>query len=75
MKVETFSSSQLQSKLGTVLNSVQANGEAVIKGRSRPEMVLMMKHEKDALIEKIRQLTEAVKKLSGDSHKQKDLLK
>ena len=75
MKVETFTPTQLQSKLATVFNSVQSNGEAAIKGRSRPDMVLMLRSEKLALLNKIFQLTEAVKKLDGDAHKQKDLLK
>ena len=38
-------------------------------------MVLMLGSEYEATLEKIRQLTEAVKKLDGDAHKQKDLLK
>ena len=61
MPVETFNPTQLQGKLATVFNSVQANGEAVIDGRSRPKMILMLESEKLALLEKIKQLTDLVK--------------
>lgn len=61
MKTETFTPTQLQSKLATVFNSVQSNGEVIIKGRSRPDMVLMLRDEKLALLEKINQLTNLIK--------------
>ena len=61
MNNTTFTTSQLQCKIGMVLNTVQQEGFVVVKGRSRPEMVLTMKDEHDALIEKVRQLTELVK--------------
>ena len=73
--MESFSVKQLQSKLSTVFNSVQANGEASIVNRSRPDMVLMLISERDAMLEKIRQLTEAVKYIDGDRKHQLDLLK
>jgi PHD/YefM family antitoxin component YafN of YafNO toxin-antitoxin module len=61
MNNTTFTTSQLQCKIGMVLNTVQQEGLVVVKGRSRPEMVLTMKDEHDALIEKVRQLTKLVK--------------
>ena len=73
--MQTFNATQLQSKLATVFNSVQSDGEVLISGRSRPTMVLMLESEKETLIEKIKQLTDLVKSKSGDSHLQKDLLK
>ena len=59
--MNTFKPVDLQSKLGTVFNSVQAEGSVIIDSRSRPDMVLMLTSEHDALIEKVRQLTELVK--------------
>lgn len=59
--MQTFKPNDLQKTLGSVFNAVQADGEVLIDSRSRPDMVLMLKYEKDALIEKIRQLTEALK--------------
>ena len=49
--MEVFQASLLQSKLGSVLNSVQSKGAAIIKHRSRPDMVLIDKDVlEDALI-------------------------
>jgi len=59
--MQTFNATQLQSKLATVFNSVQSDGEVLISGRSRPDMVLMLKTEQDALVEKVKQLTALVK--------------
>jgi hypothetical protein len=63
-----FTPSQLQSKIGTVLNTVQQEGCVLINGRSRPEMVLMMKESHDLIMqtaieqcEKIKQLTALIK--------------
>jgi len=60
--MQVFNATQLQSKLATVFNSVQADGEAIISGRSRPDMVLMLASEKEALLEKVKQLTALIKK-------------
>jgi len=64
MNTTTFTTSQLQSKIGTVLNAVQQEGAVLITGRSRPEMVMMTKEGHDIMTqtaieqnEKIRQLT------------------
>ena len=74
--MESFSVKQLQSKLSTVFNSVQANGEASIVNRSRPDMVLMLSSERDAMLEKISQLMDATKpSAKGDAKNQLDLLK
>lgn len=59
--MQSFKPNDLQKTLGNVFNAVQADGEVLIDSRSRPDMILMLKYEKDALIEKIRQLTEALK--------------
>lgn len=72
--MQRFTPTQLQSKLATVFNSVQQHEAAIISGRSRPDMVLVLMSEFDAMNEKIKQLTSMVKKLDGDSHKQEDLL-
>lgn len=60
--MQTFNATQLQSKLATVFNSVQSDGEVLISGRSRPAMVLMLESEKQALVEKVKQLTDLIKK-------------
>lgn len=64
--MQTFKPNDLQKTLGSVFNAVQADGEVLIDSRSRPDMVLMLKDEKDALIEKIRQLTELAKEFDLD---------
>ena len=59
--METFNPKHLQKNLGSVFNSVQANGSAIVDSRSRPDMVLVLKGDFDAMKEKIRQLTDLVK--------------
>lgn len=59
--MKSFCPTDLQKTLGTVFNSVQADGCVLIDSRSRPDMVLIMKDQHDALVEKVRQLTELVK--------------
>jgi prevent-host-death family protein len=68
MKTEKFNTTQLQAKIGTVLNSVQLNGVVEINNRSRPDIIIMLKASHDILIdtaiaqnEKIRQLTAVIK--------------
>lgn len=68
-----FTSTAFQRNPGNIFNEVQASGFAGINHKARPDMVLMLKTEQNALIEKVRQLTELVK--AGDSHLQEDLLK
>ena len=59
--MRSFTPTSFRANSSEVFNAVQADGEVNIESKSRPDMVLMLKYEKDALIEKIRQLTEAVK--------------
>ena len=59
--MKTFTPTQLQGKLATVFNAVQQDGAAVVSGRSRPDMVLMLESEHEAMQEKIRQLADLIK--------------
>lgn len=43
--MSTYTGSQLQSKIGEVLNAVQERGYVEIKNRTRPDMVLMTKEQ------------------------------
>jgi hypothetical protein len=61
MTIKTFTPTVFRSGSSVVFNSVQENGFALIESKSRPDMVLMLTSEHDALIEKVRQLTELVK--------------
>ena len=70
-----FTPTAFRANSSAVFNAVQSEGLVIIESKSRPDMVLMLGSEYEATLEKIRQLTEAVKKLDGDAHKQKDLLK
>jgi len=76
---QEFTPTQLKKNSSEIFNTVQSSEMVLISSKTRPCMVLMTLdsyeltlHEKD---EKIRQLTEAVKKLSCDDHLQQDLLK
>ena len=40
--MKTFKPNDLQKKLGSVFNSVQADGIALIDSRSRPKMILVL---------------------------------
>ena len=53
--MNTFKPVDLQSKLGTVFNSVQADGSVIIDSRSRPDMVLILKDEHDCNVVKVDQ--------------------
>lgn len=59
--MQTFTPTEFRANSSNVFNQVQSDGEVLIKSKSRPDMVIMLQYEKDALIEKIRQLTNAVK--------------
>lgn len=48
----TYTGSELQSKIGEVLNDVQTLGWVRIKNRSRPNMVLMTQKELDDLLKR-----------------------
>lgn len=61
MEKPVFNTTQLQSKIGTVLSSVQTHGEVEITNRSRPSMTLMLTSERDALHSKINQLADLIK--------------
>ena len=59
--MNTFKPVDLQSKLGTVFNSVQADGSVIIDSRSRPDMVLILKDEHDCNVVKVDQFYKAIK--------------
>ena len=79
LHTQEFTPTQLKKNSSEIFNTVQSSEMVLISSKTRPCMVLMTLenyelafHEKD---EKIRQLTEAVKKLSCDAHLQQDVLK
>ena len=76
---QEFTPTQLKKNSSEIFNAVQSDDLVLISSKTRPCMVIITLdnyeralHEKD---EKIRQLTEAVKKLDSDKHLQQDLLK
>jgi prevent-host-death family protein len=79
---KSVTATELKRNTSDLFNSVQSFGAVKITNKSRPEMVLMLKDSHDTLIqtakdqsEKIKQLTELVKKLDGDAKNQLDMLK
>lgn len=73
--IKSFTSTAFQRNPADVFNAVQSDKIAQIAHKARPKMVVMLESEQLALVEKVRQLTELIKKTDGDSHKQADLLK
>ena len=59
--MKSFTSTAFQRNPGDIFNAVQADGEALIRHKARPCMVVMLRSEKEALLEKVRNLTAAVK--------------
>lgn len=72
-----FTPTQLQNKPAIVFNSVQAGDLVVIEHKSRPDMVVMLKSERDRMLLHIYELQSVAMtdKPEGDSHLQADLLK
>lgn len=64
--MRVFTPTAFRANSSEVFNAVQSDGEVSILSKNRPDMVLMLKYEKDALIEKIRQLTELAKEFDLD---------
>ena len=60
--IKSFTSTAFQRNPGNIFNEVQATGFAGINHKARPAMVLMLASEKDALLEKVKQLTALIKK-------------
>lgn len=74
--MQTFTPTQFRANSSEVFNAVQADGEVSIESKNRPNMVIMMKSQFDALQELVSAMEMAVAKSSeGDSHLQEDLLK
>ena len=59
--MQTFTPTIFRAGSSVVFNSVQENGIARITSKNRPDMVLMLSSEREAMQEKIRQLTDLVK--------------
>ena len=66
-KTASFTPTAFRSNSSVVFNAVQSDGLVVIESKSRPDMILTLKSEHDAMIEKIRQLTNLAKAKSGNS--------
>lgn len=45
VNMTNYTGSQLQSKIGEVLNAVQERGYVEIKNRTRPDMIIMTKEQ------------------------------
>lgn len=56
-----FTPTAFRANSSAVFNAVQSEGLVLIESKSRPDMVLMLGSEYEAMLEKIRQLTELVK--------------
>ena len=61
-KTAFFTPTAFRSNSSTVFNAVQSDGLVVIESKTRPDMILALKSEHDAMIEKIRHLTDLIKK-------------
>jgi len=59
--MKVFTPTEFRANSSRVFNHVQSDGEVLLQSKGRPDMCLMLSSEKDALLEKIRQLAEAVK--------------
>lgn len=74
-----FTPTQLKKNSSEIFNEVQASEMVIISSKTRPDMVLMTLSNYELtfseLNRKVDQLTAVIKKLDGDGHKQKDLLK
>ncbi len=75
--IKTFTATDLQRKTADVFNSVQANGKAYVKNKSRPQMVLILEDQLDGLLWEITGLKGDIEALKGkvDNNLQQDLLK
>ena len=73
--MKTFTATSFQRKPADIFNAVQADSFATIESNSRPAMTIMLEAEYVSMKGKVKQLTEIIKKMDGDAHKQKDLLK
>jgi hypothetical protein len=72
---KSFTSTAFQRNPADVFNEVQSKGIATIAHKARPEMIVVLSSDYEASKEKIKQLTEMVKKLDGDAKDQLDMLK
>ncbi len=70
--MKSFTASSVQRSPANLFNAVQANGKAEINHQSRPNMTVIITEEYEAMLEKIKQLGEAIVKLEskGDSKNQ-----
>ena len=61
MTIRTFTPTVFRSGSSTVFNAVQEDGEVLIRSKSRPCMILMLRSEKEAMKLKIAELSAIVK--------------
>lgn len=59
--LKSVTATELKRNTSDLFNSVQSAGVVKITNNSRPDMILMLKSEHDALIEKVKQLTDLIK--------------
>ena len=71
--MKSFTPTQFRACSSDVFNEVQESGKVSIESKNRPDMVVVLSSEFNAMKEKIRLLVELAK--SGDAHLQEDLLK
>ena len=59
--MKSFTATAFQRNPADIFNAVQSDGESLIRSKSRPCMILMLRSEREAMQEKIRQLTALIK--------------
>lgn len=59
--MQSFTATTFQRNPADIFNAVQSDGEVQLDSKSRPVMIVMLKSEHQAMIEKIRQLTALIK--------------
>ena len=61
--IKSFTSTAFQRNPADVFNAVQSEGIATIAHKARPEMVVVLSSDFNALKEKVKQLTALAKKI------------
>lgn len=71
--MKIFTPTAFRANSSEVFNAVQEHGEVAIKSKNRPDMVIMMKNQFDALQGLVSAANAAVKDHEGDAHMQAEL--